>query len=106
MPRPQPVQFSDAIEPLVQFIEETPPGEIVDRTLDKLRAGVPTKAMLTLAVTRSTDLPPGITAVRCIRWPASMRSRLVEQLQTKSFPSVLQHVALSNKHIHHPGMGP
>ena len=53
----QRVQFPDAIEPLVQFIEETPPGEILDRTLDKLRAGVPTQTMLTasaLAVTRST----------------------------------------------------
>ena len=58
----QRVQYSEAIEPLVQFIEETPPGEILDRTLAKLRAGVPTKTMLTasaLAVTRSADLPPG-----------------------------------------------
>ena len=59
---PHAVQFADAIEPLVQFIENTPPSEIVDRTLDKLRAGVPANTMLTasaLAVTRSTDLPPG-----------------------------------------------
>src|ERR1700682_2386547 len=59
---PQRVQYAADIEPLVQFIEDTPPSEIVDRTLDKLRAGVPTKTMLTasaLAVTRSTDLPPG-----------------------------------------------
>ena len=40
MPMPQRVQYSDAIEPLVQFIEETAPEEIVDRALDKLRAGV------------------------------------------------------------------
>ena len=59
---PQRVQFADNIEPLVQFIEETPPAEILDRTLEKLRAGVPIKTMLTasaLAVTRSSDLPPG-----------------------------------------------
>ena len=37
---PRPVQFADEIEPLVQFIEETAPTEIVDRTLEKLRAGV------------------------------------------------------------------
>ena len=42
---PQRVQFPDAIEPLVLFIEETPPGEILDRTLDKLRAGVPTQLL-------------------------------------------------------------
>ena len=62
MPMPQRVQYSDAIEPLVQFIEDTPPSEILDRTLDKLRAGVPTETMLTasaLAVTRSTEMPPG-----------------------------------------------
>ena len=59
---PERIRFSDAIEPLVRFIEETPRDEILDRTLDKLRAGVPTETMLTasaLAVTRSSDLPPG-----------------------------------------------
>ncbi len=110
MPK-QPVQFSDDIEPLVQFIEDTPPSEIVDRTLDKLRAGVPTKTMLTasaLAVTRSTDLPPGhhggplhpLAGLYAI-------SNLVGRLEgEESYLPVLQHVALSNKHIHHPGMGP
>ena len=34
------VQYPETIEPLVQFIEQTPPAEILDRTLDKLRAGV------------------------------------------------------------------
>lgn len=38
---PERVRFSDTIEPLVRFIEETPRDEILDRTLDKLRAGVP-----------------------------------------------------------------
>ena len=56
------VQYPESIEPLVQFIEQTPPGEILDRTLDKLRAGVAPQTMLTasaLAVVRSADLPPG-----------------------------------------------
>ena len=59
---PKRVQFADEIEPLVQFIEDTDPSEIVHHTLAKLRAGVPTQTMLTasaLAVTRSSDLPPG-----------------------------------------------
>ena len=59
---PKRVQFADEIEPLVQFIEDTDPSEIVNRTLEKLRAGVSTQTMLTasaLAVTRSSDLPPG-----------------------------------------------
>jgi hypothetical protein len=107
----QRVQYSDAIEPLVQFIEDTPPNEIVDRTLEKLRAGVPTGEMLTasaLAVTRSTDLPPGhhggplhpLAGLYAI-------SNLVGRLEGEErFLPVLQHVALSNKHIHHPAMGP
>ena len=111
MPMPQRVQYSDAIEPLVQFIEETPPSEILDRTLDKLRAGVPTETMLTasaLAVTRSTEMPPGhhggplhpLAGLYAI-------SKTVERLEGEErFVPVLQHVALTNKHINHPAMGP
>ena len=111
MPMPQRVQYSDAIEPLVQFIEDTPPVEILDRTLDKLRAGVPTETMLTasaLAVTRSTEMPPGhhggplhpLAGLYAI-------SKTVERLEGEErFVPVLQHVALTNKHINHPAMGP
>ena len=105
------VQFSDSIEPLVQFIEETPPSEILDLTLEKLRAGVPTDAMLkasAMAVARSSDLPPGhhggplhpLAGLYAV-------SKLVGRLEGEQrFVPVLQHVALSNKHIHHPAMGP
>jgi hypothetical protein len=105
------VQFANDIEPLVQFIEETPPSAILDQTLAKLRAGVPLKTMLTasaLAVTRSSDLPPGhhggplhpLVGLHAIH-------HLVERLEGEQrFLPVLQHVALSNKHIHHPAMGP
>jgi hypothetical protein len=56
------VQFPAEIEPLVQFIEDTEPREIVDHPLAKLRDGVPMRNLLTasaLAVTRSSDLVPG-----------------------------------------------
>jgi hypothetical protein len=111
MPMPQRVRYSDAIEPLVQFIEDTPPSEILDRTLEKLRAGVPTQTMLTasaLAVTRSTDMPAGhhggplhpLAGLYAI-------SKTVERLEGEGrFLPVLQHVALTNKHVHHPAMGP
>ena len=111
MPTPQRVQYSASIEPLVQFIEDTPPGEILDRTLDKLRAGVPTETMLqasALAVTRSTEMPPGhhggplhpLAGLYAI-------SKTVERLEGEQrFVPVLQHVALTNKHINHPAMGP
>ncbi len=105
------VQFSNSIEPLVQFIEETPPSEILDRTLEKLRGGVPTETMLkasAMAVARSSDLPPGhhggplhpLAGLYAV-------SKLVGRLEGEQrFVPVLQHVALSNKHIHHPAMGP
>ena len=108
---PNRVQYPAAIEPLVQFIEETPPAEILDRTLEKLRAGTPTDTMLTasaLAVARSSDLPPGhhggplhpLAGLYAV-------SKLVGRLEGEQrFVPVLQHVALSNKHIHHPAMGP
>src|SRR6266705_1425010 len=111
MPMPQRVQYSDAIEPLVQFIEDTPPAEILDRALDKLRGGIPIETMLTasgLAVTRSTEMPPGhhggplhpLAGLYAI-------TKTVERLEGEQrFVPVLQHVALTNKHIHHPAMGP
>jgi hypothetical protein len=108
---PNRVQFAESIEPLVQFIEDTPPDQILDRTMEKLRAGVPTQMMLTasaLAVARSSDLPPGhhggplhpLAGLYAV-------SKLVGRLEGEQrFVPVLQHVALSNKHIHHPAMGP
>jgi hypothetical protein len=105
------VQFPAAIEPFVQFIEETDPSDIVDHTLTKLRAGVPIRTMLTasaLAVTRSSDLPPGhhggplhpLVGLHAVY-------HITERLSGEDrFLPVLQHVALSNKHIHHAGMGP
>jgi hypothetical protein len=111
MPIPQRVQYPAAIEPLVQFIEDTSPSEILDRTLEKLRAGVPTETMLTasaLAVTRSSDLPPGhhggplhpLAGLYAL-------SHLVDRLEGEDkFVPVLQHVALSNKHINAPETSP
>ncbi len=108
---PERVRFSDSIEPLVQFVEATPRDEILDRTLDKLRSGVPTQTMLTasaLAVTRSSDLPPGhhggplhpLAGLYAV-------SKLVGRLEGEQrFLPVLQHVALANKHIHDPVTGP
>jgi hypothetical protein len=105
------VQFPDTIEPLVQFIEQTPPAEIIDRTLEKLRAGIAPETMLTasaLAVVRSSDLPPGhhggplhpLAGLHAI-------TRLVGRLEGEDrFLPILQHVALSNKHINDPVTSP
>lgn len=105
------VQFSDDIEPLVQFVEETDPSDIVDHTLAKLRDGVTARTMLTasaLAVTRSSDIPPGhhggplhpLVGIHALH-------HLIDRLEGENrFLPILQHVALCNKHIHHPAMGP
>jgi len=111
MPVPTRVQYPADIEPLVQFIEDTPPADIIDRTLEKLRGGVPTETMLTasaLAVTRSSDLPPGhhggplhpLAGLYAL-------SNLVGRLEGEDkFIPVVQHVALSNKHVNAPETSP
>src|SRR5215472_14840900 len=105
------VRFPEDIEPLVQFIEETAPDEILDRTLERLRGGVAPHVMLTasaLAVARSADLPPGhhggplhpLAGLHAI-------TKLVGRLDGEDrFLPILQHVALSNKHIHDPVTSP
>jgi hypothetical protein len=111
MPMPSRVRFPADIEPLVQFIEDTPPAEILDRALEKLRAGLPIQTMLTasvLAVARSTDMPPGHHG-GALHPMAGLYAltKLVGRLDGEQrFVPVLQHVALSNKHINHPAMGP
>ncbi|MET0384611.1 MAG: hypothetical protein ABW321_01570 [Polyangiales bacterium] len=111
MPLPSRVRYPEVIEPLVQLIEDTAPSEIVDRALEQLRAGLPIETLLTasaLAVTRSTEMPPGhhggplhpLAGLYAV-------SQLAERLEGEQrFLPVLQHVALANKHIHHPAMGP
>ena len=107
----RPVRFADDIEPLVQFIEETDPSRILEATLGKLRDGLSVKKLLTasaLAVTRSSDLPPGhhggplhpLVGLHALH-------HTVERVSGEQrFLPILQHVALSNKHINHPNMGP
>ena len=107
----QRVQYPESIEPLVQFVEETAPAEILDRTLEKLRGGVAPRTMLTasaLAVVRSADLPPGhhggplhpLAGLHAI-------AKLVDRLDGEDrFLPILQHVALSNKHVHDPATSP
>ena len=106
-----PVRYPEEIEPLVRFIEETDPGRILEETMARLRAGASIKKLMAasaLAVTRSSDLPPGhhggplhpLVGIHAIVHTAERVSG-----ELRLMP-ILQHVALSNKHIHSPGMGP
>jgi len=107
----QRVRFPDHIEPLVQFVEETTPDHIVAETHEKLVAGTPVKDMLlasALAVVRSSDLPPGhhggplhpLCGLHAVR---HISTRLPGEY---AFMPVIQNVAVANKHIHSPAMGP
>src|SRR6266446_1614464 len=56
------VRVPASIESLVHFVEETDPADMLSATVAKLQAGVSSRDLLAaaaLAVTRSTDLPPG-----------------------------------------------
>jgi hypothetical protein len=107
----QRVAYPDHIEPLVQFVEETAPERIVARAHDKLAAGTSVKDMLlasALAVVRSSDLPPGhhggplhpLAGLHAVR---NIAARLPGEY---AMMPVIQNVAVANKHIHSPAMGP
>ncbi len=107
----KPVVYPDHIEPLVLFVEETPPDRIVAETYGKLRTGTSVKDMLlasALAVIRSSDLPPGhhggplhpVSGLHAVR---NIAERLTGDF---AMMPVVQNVALANKHIHHHSMGP
>ena len=107
----RPVAYPDRIEPLVQLVEETPPDRIVERVHERLAAGTGFRDMLlasALAVVRSSDLPPGhhggplhpLAGLHAVRHVAA---RLPSEY---AMLPVIQHVAVANKHIHSPAMGP
>src|SRR2546428_14190121 len=107
----QRVVYPAHIEPWVQCVEETPPDRIVAATHDKLAAGAPVKEMLLaspLAVVRSSDLPPGhhggplhpLAGLHAVRHIAARLPGEYAMLP------VIQNVAVANKHIHSPAMGP
>jgi hypothetical protein len=105
------VAYPDSVEPLVQFVEETPPDRIIAETHAKLSAGTPVRDMLlasALAVVRSSDLPPGhhggplhpIAGLHAVR---NIATRLPGDY---AMMPVIQNVTVANKHIHSPAMGP
>ena len=105
------VVYPDHIEPLVRFVEDTAPERVVAAAHDKLAAGTSVKDMLlasALAVVRSSDLPPGhhggplhpLAGLHAVRHIAARLPGEYAMLP------VIQNVAVANKHIHSPAMGP
>ena len=108
---PTPIQLPDEMERSVRFIEDTLPASVIAATVDKLNAGDQPKELLAaaaLAVSRSTELPSehhggpihpvsGIHAIfHSSGWLCGDWSKM----------AVVHSVALANKHIHSPYMGP
>ena len=108
---PRSVTFAPEMESRVRFVEDTPPAEIVERTLSRLRDGEAPAALLTaavLAVSRSTELPSNhhggpvhpVSGAHAVFGVAQLL-----QGDTAALP-IVQSVALANKHVHEPAMGP
>ena len=108
---PASVTFSADMESRVRFVEDTPPEDIVEAAWRKLRDGDPPKAMLTaavLAVSRSTELPSNhhggpVHPVSGAHAIAGISARLTDDFRLLP---IVQSVALANKHVHSPSMGP
>src|SRR3989442_10810243 len=107
----QRVGYPDHIAPLVEFVEDTTPERIVAATHDKLATGTTVKDMLlasALAVVRSSDLPPGhhggpLHPLCGLHAVHHISARLPGEY---AMLPVIQNVAVANKHIHSPAMGP
>jgi hypothetical protein len=105
------VEFSQDMEREVRFVEDTDPSQIIQATIDKLRAGEAPDMLVTaaaLAVSRSCELPPDhhggpVHPIAGIHATHQLAGRLDGEW---SFVPVIQSVALANKHIHSPDMGP
>ena len=105
------VEFDEATEARVRFIEDTPREEIVAKTLARLDDGEDPRALVTaaaLAVSRSTELPADhhggpVHPVSGVHAIMGLISRLQPNI---GMTAAVQSVALANKHIHLPSMGP
>lgn len=105
------VEFDAATERRARLIEDTPRAAIVDAAVDRMEAGEDPRdlvAAAALAVSRSTELPADhhggpIHPVAGVHAVLGMMERLGDA--ERRLPA-LQCVALANKHIHLPSMGP
>ncbi len=105
------VEFPQDMEREVRFVEDTDPGQIIQATIDKLRAGEAPNTLMTaaaLAISRSCELPPDnhggpVHPIAGIHATHQLAGRLDGEW---GFVPVIQSVALANKHIHSPDMGP
>ena len=107
----RPVRFPDSIEPLVRFVEETSPEDIVEETVAKLAGGTGVEQVMqatALAVIRCTEMPyvhhgGPLHPVAALHAVEETMRRLPEEMRLLP---LVQDVALANGHIHDPASGP
>ena len=105
------IRFSDEIEPLVHFVEETAPEQIVEQTVTRLETGTSPDRMMTalaLAVIRSSEMPfvhhgGPLHPVAALPGIRGTMARLPE---SERLLPLVQDVALANAHIHDTISGP
>ena len=105
------IELPETMEAAVRFVEETPPAHIVDETIARLGsddAGIELLAASALAVSRSTELPADhhggpvhpVSGVHAIHhtgaWLRGDWSKM----------PIVHSVALANRHVNSPEMGP
>ena len=105
------VEFEEPAASLVRLVEETAPEDMIGAAIEQLRQGANPTDLLTaagLAVSCSSELPPGhhggpVHPVSGLFAAGSLASRLKGD---QALLPTVQSVALANKHIHTPYMGP
>lgn len=108
---PKPITLPEAMEREVRFVEDTPPGHIIEATLERLRGGASDKALYaaaTLAVCRSNEIQ--IDHHGGPLHPVAGMHALIDLGRRLDGDgarlAVIQGVALANRHVHSPEMGP
>src|SRR3989449_11238738 len=106
----RPVAYPESIEPLVRFVEETPPEHIVARTHDRLAACTPVKDVLlasALAVVRSSDLPPAHHGGPLHSLPGPQTVWHISPHRPREYflRALVPNCAFAEQHIHFPALG-
>lgn len=105
------VELPGTMEATVRFVEGTPPASIVEETISRLDAGGVANELLAasaLAVSRSTELPADhhggpvhpVSGVHAVHHAGSWLTGDWAKMP------VVHSVALANRHVHSPEMGP
>ncbi|MBC6440456.1 MAG: hypothetical protein GDA49_08650 [Rhodospirillales bacterium] len=105
------VEFDAHVEALTRFVEDTPREEIIGATVDRLRGGADPLDLVraaALGVSRSSELPSDhhggpIHPIAGIHAVVGLTKRL--EGESANLPA-LQCIALANKHVNLPSMGP